>query len=286
VMHDGGSRRTEARVITEDGQEMDIDIALIGINEQDGENAAILLSAHDITYLKELERFKTAFVANAVHDLSSPITSLGTRLYLLKKTPERLGEHVQILEDQFRHLKDLVTDLRSLSEIDRGLIVLNREPVDLNGMVTQIFQEYEAVAEDKHLHLRLLLAPDLPPVELDRRKCERIIINLIANAIHYTPPDKEIRVKTQAGDGEVIFVVEDEGIGIPKEDLPHIFERFYRADHARSTNQSGTGLGLSIVKEMISAHGGTVTVESEVNRGSTFTVHFPLEPDDRDSALA
>ncbi len=276
IIQDGGSKRSEARVTNEEGQEIDLDLALISINETDDENAAILLSAHDITYLKDLERFKTRFVANAVHDLSSPITSLGTRLYLLKKTPERMTDHVALLEDQIQHLRDLVLDLRSLSELDRGLVSLNLEPVNLNDLVTKVFQQYELVAQSKNVQLSISLTPDIPLAQLDERKCERVIVNLITNAIHYTPDGEQIRVRTTVTEENLILTVEDEGIGISKEDLPHIFERFYRSNDARSANRAGTGLGLAIVKEMVVAHGGTITAESELGKGSTFTVKLPL----------
>jgi PAS domain S-box-containing protein len=275
VIEKGENKRTEARIIDENGEELDLDLAFIPINGVNEEDAAILLSAHDITYLKELERFKAQFLTNAVHDLSSPITALGTRVYLLKRTPERLPEHVKILEAQIQHLKELVTDLRSLSELDHGLSTLKLERLNLNELVTQIYEQYAPVATDKRQQLSLLLDAALPAAPLDRLKCERIIVNLIANAINYTPEGKLIRVVTQFEKESLIFAVEDQGIGIAKEDLPHIFERFYRTDRAKTTHQSGTGIGLAIVKEMVTAHSGTVTVESEINRGSTFTVRLP-----------
>ncbi len=285
VIHKGGSQRKEAKVMNEDGQEIDLDLALISVNAQQGENPAILLSAHDITYLKDVERFKSRFVENAVHDLSSPISALGTRVYLLKKTPERLADHVKILEDQIQQLKDLVADLRSLSELDRGLAKLDLELVDFNELVTKIFNQYESLAVSKNLHLSMALTPENPSLRLDRRKCERIIVNLVANAIHYTLDGGHIHITTQVTAENLIFSVQDEGIGISKEDLPHIFERFYRTDCARSTNKTGTGLGLAIVREMILAHGAAINVESEVDKGSTFTVTFPLHQGDKGSAV-
>jgi PAS domain S-box-containing protein len=277
AIYDGENQRTEARVVSADGQELDIDVALVHINPINGENAALLLSAHDITYLKELERFKTRFVANAVHDLSSPLTALGTRLYLMRKTPERLEEHIRVLELQVNHIRDLVSDLRSLSEMDRGLSPLNREMLHLNTLVAQIVEQYEPVAQEKHQQLLFKPRANLPPARLDRRKCERIVVNFVSNAINYTPPGKKIEVSTDYDGEAVIFRIADEGIGIAKEDLPHIFERFYRSDRAKKTHEFGTGLGLSIVKEMVAAHGGTITVESAVDQGSTFTVRFPLK---------
>jgi len=276
AIYDGENQRIEARVVSDDGQQLDIDVALIRINPIDGENAALLLSAHDITYLKELERFKARFVANAVHDLGSPLTALNTRLYLMQKSPERLPEHIRLLELQIGHIQDLVSDLRSLSELDRGLSPLDREMVSLNELVAAVVEQYEPVAHEKRQELTFQPSSIVPKANLDRRKTERIVVNFVSNAINYTPPGKPIHVSTDYDGEAIILKIADQGIGIAKEDLPHIFERFFRSDRAKKTYEFGTGLGLAIVKEMVAAHGGTITVESAEDKGSTFTVRFPL----------
>src|SRR5262249_50660231 len=118
--------------------------------------------------------------------------------------------------------------------------------------------------------------PKIPPSNLDRKKCERIVTNLISNAINYTDSGKQITLRTTFDARSLILSVQDEGIGIASEDLPHIFERFYRSPQAKNVNGMGTGLGLAIVKEMVAAQGGTINVETEVGKGSTFIVHLPI----------
>ncbi len=266
-------RRVDARIMNARGVEIDLDIAIVAFADDD--KTSVLLSVHDITHLKELERFKERFMANAVHDLGSPLTALSTHLYLLRRSPEPLADHATILEHQVGRLKELVLDLRSLSEIDRGGVALALEPLNLNDLVAQVIETYQPLCAEKRQLLSFVPYPNLPAALLDRRKCDRVLVNLVANAINYSPEGAEIRVLTGVADHAIRFVVEDQGIGIPAGDIPHIFERFYRTDEAKRTHDSGTGLGLAIVKEMVEAHHGTIRVDSILGQGSRFTVHFP-----------
>lgn len=276
-------QRVEAQIMSADGSGKDVDLTFIPVRLADeAEQNGILISAHDITHLKEIERFKARFVADAVHDLATPIAGLSTRLYLLKRSPEKLDEHVHALENQVEHLRNLLTDLRTLSQLDRKQLTLSPESCDLNQMALRIFDTYEPVAINKNQSLKLEAEPSLPEIQLDKRQIERVLVNLVSNAINYTPEGKTILVRTAVEEDTVLFSVEDEGIGISAEELPHIFERFYRTDKARQTQSSGTGLGLAIVKEIVDLHGGVVIVTSEPGRGSTFTICLPI----RRSALA
>ncbi len=275
VIYNGENRRVEARIKSPDGTEKDIDMALIPVPTADDHRSGIVMSARDITHLKEIERFKARFIADAVHDLSTPITALSTRIYLLRQFPERINEHVSSLENQVNHLRDLLADLRMLSLLDRGQIALNLERAHLNDLVWRVLDTYEPVAVSKQQTITFTAGPDVPAAYFDRRQCERVISNLIANAINYTPPGKTIQICTAADEHTVLIEVIDQGIGISPDDLRHIFERFYRSAQAREVQSSGTGLGLAIVKEIVELHGGTVSVISEVGVGSTFSVRFP-----------
>ena len=277
VIYNCESKRLEAQISTGDDKDKDIDLTLIPVQMTgDDPRFGVLVSARDITQMKEIERFKAKFVADAVHDLATPITGLSTRLYLLKRNPEQITEHIRALENQVEHLRNLLDDLRTLSQLDRSQIVLNREPVNLNDLVQRVFDTYAPLAAQNDQSLIFAAAPTLPPVELDRRQFEQIVVNLVSNAFNYTPAHKNITITTAVEENQVIFAVRDQGIGISAEDLPHIFDRFYRATAARRTQSNGTGLGLAIVKEIVELHGGTVTAESKLGKGSTFTVRLPL----------
>lgn len=275
VIYSGENRRVEARITSPDGQEKDIDMALIPVPTADDHRSGIVMSARDITHLKELERFKARFIADAVHDLSTPITALSTRIYLLKQSPEKLNEHVASLENQVSHLRDLLADLRMLSLLDRGQVALNLERANVNDLVRRVLDTYEPVAVSKEQAITFAADPYMPTAYFDRRQCERVISNLISNAINYTPPGKSIHILTAAEGNAVLIEIADQGIGIAPADLAHVFERFYRSAQAREIQSTGTGLGLAIVKEIVELHGGSVSVTSELGTGSTFSVRLP-----------
>jgi PAS domain S-box-containing protein len=264
------------RVQSPDGPARDIDLTMVPIEGQTGLRESIVISAHDITHHKELERLKARFVANAVHDLTTPITGLALRLHLLRQSPGEVDKHLTSLEAQVKHLQHLLDDLRTLSRLDRGKIELARDLANINSIVQRVFDTYEpvALAHEQAIHLALDL--DLPMVWVDERQVERVVVNLVSNAVHYTPSGKAIHLQTGLANGLVMIEVRDEGIGIPAKDLPHVFERFYRSDEARLTRVGGTGLGLAIVKEVVELHGGRVGVKSEVGEGSRFWVCLPV----------
>lgn len=226
--------------------------------------------------LRRAKEQTDALVNNVLHDLSNPITALATHLYLLKRNPERLHEQVGIFETQIRHLRDLVADLRSLSELDTGRISVSLTPVDLNTLVQTMLDIYLPLAQNKRQHLSFQ-SSNLPLLPLDAKQTQRVIGNLISNAINYTPENREIRLVTYFELGQVVLEIQDEGIGIEAEALDRIFERFFRTDTARNTYYSGTGLGLSIARELVQAQGGSISVSSQRGIGSTFTIRFPLQ---------
>jgi PAS domain S-box-containing protein len=270
-------QRVELQIVSETAGNKDIDMAFIPVQlTNNQERSGILVSAHDITHIKQIERFKTRFIDDAMHDLATPIAGLTNRLYLMKRSPEKLDEHLHKLENQVSHLRNLLDDLRSLSQLDRGQLALQLEPYDINQIVGRVFDTYEPVAISKGQNLNLFTTPNLPAIQVDARQMERVFVNLVANAINYTLNDKAIWVRTAVDDDNIIFSVSDEGIGISPDDLPHVFDRFYRTAGARSTQSTGTGLGLAIVKEIVERHGGGVKAESELGKGSAFTVNLPI----------
>lgn len=278
VLWDHMPQRVEVQIADERGGTKDIDLALIPVRlSESEERPGILVSAHDITHLKEIERFKARFIDDAVHDLATPITGLTTRLFLLKRTPEKLDDHVRAISNQVDHLRNLLSDLRTLSLIDQHNLTLEWQRCDLNEVAQRVFDTYEPVAFSNNQTLRLIADPTLPAIVADGRRIERALVNLVSNAINYTPEGKTILIQTACEDQRVTLAVQDEGMGIGAEELSRVFDRFYRTDSARSIQSGGTGLGLAIAKEIIELHGGSITVESALGVGSTFVVRLPIE---------
>jgi PAS domain S-box-containing protein len=275
VIYDHKDARIEANLQREDGRVIDGDLAFAPVYGPGEARAGLVMSMRDITHLKEIDRFKMRLIANAAHDLSNPIAVLKMRLYLMKQTPERHAEHMRVLEQQIKRMENLVGDLRTLSEIDRG-IKLDMETVDLNHLVSEVVETLQPLAVGKQQELSFAPFSRLPLTMVDRRKFERVIVNLVANALNYTPVSGRIQVSTFAETSVVGFTVSDTGMGIEASDIPYLFERFYRSANAKQHDAAGTGLGLAIVKEMTDAHGGRVNVESESGQGSRFTVSLPI----------
>lgn len=276
VLYDRSNERTQVSVQLDETTRIDLDLAFAPVATEDGSGVeAVVISARDITPLKDLERFKARFVANAAHDLANPIAALKTRLYLLKARPDKMNTHVEILERQIDRLERLVGELRTLSELDRGALVLQKQPVDLNQMIATVLEAHQPLAAEKSQAISYQPAAELKTVQLDYQRFERVIVNLLSNAITYTPNEGKVFIKTWQDAHHVVFSIRDTGMGIEAEALPHIFDRFFRTDRAKSSNSLGTGLGLAIVWEMVEAHHGKITVESTVNEGTEFRVYLP-----------
>lgn len=275
VLEHGRGARVEVSLVRSDSRSIDVDIALTPVKTQTGALDGIVLSLRDITHLKEIDRFKTRFVANAAHDLANPIANLKLQIYALRASPARLEYHLTALEAQTRRLENLVNDLRMLSQLDRGAVQFHMESLDLGALIEEVVVTHAAQAESKQQTVHLNVADHLPLILGDRSKLERVIANLFANAVNYTPIGGAIDVDVDRDEDQVRLTVSDTGIGIEAADQPRIFERFYRSDGAKLSGVEGTGLGLSIVKEIVDTHNGRVTVESTPGQGSTFSVYLP-----------
>jgi len=233
---------------------------------------------HDISRLKELEKVRQDFVANVSHELRTPLTTI--KGYAETLLEGALKEDVafkftQIIKKHADRLTKIVEDLLMLSRIESKEFHLNQETLPLQDLINDVFDYVREAAEKKKISIDRNEPFPLLNIAVDRNYLEQVLINLIDNAIKYTPDAGRIVISAVEKDGnEIEFSVCDNGMGIPKEDLPRIFERFYRVDKGRSQESGGTGLGLSIVKHLVQAHGGRIWVESRLGEGSTF--HFTL----------
>ncbi|HEX9022677.1 MAG TPA: ATP-binding protein, partial [Geobacteraceae bacterium] len=231
----------------------------------------------DISYLKRLEKVRRDFVANVSHELRTPVTVI--RGYaetlttgMLAADPERAGAFLEKIHRHAERLSSLIDDLLALSELESGEKPPVMAPVTVEGPLAHVCTLLEEKARQKNIAIVRAGATDVPPVLADRGRLEQVLVNLLDNAIKYTPENGTITVSAAEAEGMVKIAVTDTGIGIPPSEQSRIFERFYRVDTARSREQGGTGLGLAIVRHIIQQHGGEVAVESAPGKGSTFTV--------------
>jgi two-component system phosphate regulon sensor histidine kinase PhoR len=236
----------------------------------------VAMVLHDITALRQLEQVRTEFVANVSHELRTPLTAIqGYLETLLGGAMDDPAHARRFLEVAFRHterLGRLLNDLTDLSNIELGRVSLHMGPVALREVVDGALDIIRTKAEAGGVRLETLLPENLPPVHADRDRLAQILINLVDNAVKYTPRGGRVTVEAVAGEGMVELAVADTGVGIPAADLPRITERFYRVDRARSRELGGTGLGLAIVKHLVAAHGGTLTIESRPGEGTRVRV--------------
>jgi two-component system, OmpR family, phosphate regulon sensor histidine kinase PhoR len=239
-----------------------------------------LMVVHDVTELRRLERVRQEFIANASHELRTPLTAIrGYVESLLEgavEEPARARPFLEVIARHAERMSRLVDDLMDLSNIETGRLQLDRQPVSLSQMGEQVVALHRDVTSKKGIDLQLEVPPDLPAVLADRDRLQQILINLVDNAIKFTPAGRVSLSAHKASSTRVEVTVADTGTGIPSIDLPRITERFYRVDRGRAREQGGTGLGLSIVKHLVHAHGGELNIESELGRGTRATFTLPI----------
>ncbi|OGR93569.1 MAG: hypothetical protein A2992_05510 [Elusimicrobia bacterium RIFCSPLOWO2_01_FULL_59_12] len=246
-----------------------------------GENRAGVLAAfHDITELRRLERVRQEFVANVSHELKTPLTAIRgyveTLLTGALEDKAHNREFLGIIEEHARHLSLLIDDVLDLSAIEAKRVDYRFEPVSLADITERLIKGLAPMAKAKDVKITNLLTDKLPKVRADRDKLAQILMNLIDNAIKFNKTGGSVKIAARPDNGNLVVSIQDTGVGIPPGDLPRVFERFYRADKARSHDIAGTGLGLAIVKHLVEAHRGAVTAESEPGHGSVFSFTLPV----------
>lgn len=250
-----------------------------GISNSAGEREGMILVFHDLTRLKQLERTREEFVANVSHELRTPLSLIKgyveTLLDGARNNPEVAERFLKIIERNASRLDLLIQDLLTISALESGRMKLNLQPVDLHALTDKVLTDLHGKADNKKVSLTNTVS-DLT-AKADSNRLDQVFANLVDNAIKYGRANGTVTVGGKKLDDERLeMFVRDDGPGIPPEALERVFERFYRADKARSRDQGGTGLGLSIVKHIVQAHGGEVRVESEPGKGATFFFTLPV----------
>ena len=257
------------------GKHMEVTVARLPLRP-----AGFVIIAHDITETMRYEELRKEFVANVSHELRTPLSVIKGYVETLQDGAmddrQRAAQYLATVGKHTETLTNLVDDLLSLSRLDSTSAVPSPRAVHLGRIAAKVAELMEPAAQKKGHTLLLQVADGLHPVMGNPEYLERAIANLVENAIKYTRDSGLIRLIVRGENGQTIVEVVDNGIGIGAEDLPRIFERFYRAERSRSREMGGTGLGLSIVKHIVQAHGGQIEVETTPGEGSTFRMKFPI----------
>lgn len=239
-----------------------------------------LLVLHDITSLRRLEQIRREFVANVSHELKTPLTAIRGAVEILLDgalaDPNRGKSFLESISEEAGRLHRLVEDLLTLAQVESKQTLLRKEPIPIEAFLEEEAARHQPLAKEHQVSLRLEDLPKSQTLFADRNQLVQAVGNLLDNAIKYNQAGGHVTVRALIKDKKCQIHVEDTGIGIPEEDLPRVFERFYRVDKARSRDTGGTGLGLSIVKHVAEAHGGSVQAESQPGHGSRFILILPL----------
>ncbi|MCK4961934.1 MAG: PAS domain-containing sensor histidine kinase, partial [Anaerolineales bacterium] len=228
---------------------------------------------------RDLARLKSEFISNVSHELRTPLQSIKgfTKLMLQEKVPdpERQKEFLTIMDKESERLGQLVESVLDVSRLENGRFELQKERQSIKDLLHKIVREFRAVASEKGIAISESIPAALPEMEVDGERLRRVVVNLLSNAVKSSSDGGNIAVRAEIKDDRLLVRVADQGIGIPEEAIPHLFERFYQAEG--SAKVGGAGLGLHISKEIIEAHGGRIWVESEEGKGSTFSFALPLD---------
>jgi signal transduction histidine kinase len=260
---------------------LDLELKAAPVVEEGKEKSTTaVVAAHDVSHLKALDRMKSRFVSNVSHELRTPITTIKLYAALMQRTPpEKWGEYLDALAQEADRQAQLVENILQISHIDTGRLEMELRPVSLDKLAAETIASHRLLAQEHGLSLEHRGSEPEPVALVDEDRILQTLNNLLENAIHYTPEGGKIVVSTgkkkKGGHLWTTVKVADTGIGIPEEELPHVFERFFRGKEPRTMQTPGTGLGLAIVKEIVEYHGGQVTVASQVGRGTTFALYLP-----------
>jgi len=275
-----------------DGSTYDVALTVTPLLDPRGAVVHIVAVLYDISALKEVDRLKTQFVSDVSHELRTPLTNIRLYLDLLRTTSDRMKveRYLDTLSRESDRLAHLIDDLLSLSRLDSGSTVPNMQPVDINRLLRSLVDDRRNLAASRGLELHLAVDPALPLAMGDERLLTQVFTNLLTNAINYTPDHGKVMLRTYRLDEEnalgVATDVEDTGPGIPAEEQPQLFRRFFRGRAGRTTGAAGTGLGLAICKEIVDRHGGRIRLEAErkPGTGARFTVWLPTGDANRGSS--
>lgn len=256
------------------------------IEKENGEENGLIAVLHDVTEQEKVEEERKEFVANVSHELRTPLTSMKSYLEALSdgalEDPEVAPHFIQVTSNETERMIRLVNDLLQLSKMDSKDYQMITASINATTFVNQVIDRFEMTTKKENIQFRRRIPEKSIPIMGDRDKLTQLLDNIVSNAIKYSPEGGTITCTLKIEKERILISVKDKGVGIPKENMAHVFDRFYRVDKARSRNLGGTGLGLAIAKEIAEAHGGNIWVSSEWGKGTTFSFTLPYNSDKGD----
>lgn len=273
-----GFWRGESKILRKNGTQFDASLTFISVTDKKGKSIGQLTVIRDISQDKELEEQKARFIASASHELRTPIANLKTRLYLMRRQPQKLAEHLDIADSVANWMQGLVETMFDIARFQRGIIELELENVILQKIIIDVEQFQHPAAREKDILIERDFSDELVLIQADPNRLTQVLINLVGNAINHTPNGGRVILRLFKAYDDVEdesfahIHVQDTGSGIDPATLPHVFQPFYQADKEKR----GAGLGLSISKEIVDRHNGQISVESTLGEGTTFIIKLPL----------
>ncbi|MTI46241.1 ATP-binding protein [Sporosalibacterium faouarense] len=248
---------------------------------KNNEIGGLIIVLQDVTEQQKLENMRKEFVANVSHELKTPITTIKSYTETLldggMESPELSNKFLDVIDSECDRMARIVRDLLQLSNLDYKQTKWNKSSLYMENLLRDAYFKMKIAAQEKNQKITLDIQGDIPQIAGDKDRLEQVVLNVISNAIKYTPDDGEIEIIAKKQENHVIVTVKDNGLGIPEEDIDRIFERFYRVDKARSRALGGTGLGLSIAKQIVVFHGGDIKIRSEYNVGTEVDIILPIQ---------
>ncbi len=266
-------------LVVADRSELPVSIAVTPICKNNGEVSGAVLLLHDRSRECEIDQMKTDFISSVSHELRTPLTSIKAYTETILRAPEmpdkQKREFLITIDKESNRLEELVNGLLEISKLESGHVDVVKQSIDIVGVIEQVIMSLKCMADSKKIMLSNTVSGDIPLLWCHESRIRSLISNLVNNAIKFTPVGGTVSVHLEHKNNRIEICVRDTGIGIPQNEISHIFERFYRVQQS-GTQIPGTGLGLAIVKEVAAIHGGRVEVESELGKGTTFKIILPL----------
>ena len=274
VTDQGGMWQGQYKIHRKDGSEIEVGVIGAPLNTSNGHGTRLVTVIRDASQEQTLQAQKTRFISNTSHELKTPLANLRTRLHLLRKQPDKMEEHLQVMESVTAYMQQLIIEMLDVARFEQGVMMLEREKAKIEDLIREAIKGFQSRAERREIGLTADLSPGQHTVFVDHKRIAQVLTNLISNAVNRTSKGGHVLVRLlDRPDSKIAIEVEDDGAGIPPDMIAHVFQPFSVASQGLV---SGTVLGLSLSKEIVELHSGEITVESDGENSTRFCITLPL----------